>query len=213
MRRIDFTPSIREIVEIAVPHLEKAPHAIISFGQGCEGEPLLKANLIAQAMRAIRRQTQRGTIHINTNGSLPAAVAMLAKAGLNSIRISLNSARPELYAAYYHPRGYTFKDVVSSFNIARSAGLWLAVNYLTFPGVTDSLSEFKAFSELLEKNPVDMIQWRNLNIDPEIYLATVRRACPNERRRPLGLQVLMARIHRQYPKVKFGYFNPLVQHE
>ena len=44
--RIGFVPTVEEIVEIAVPHLEKAPRAMISFGQGCEGEPLLKGDLI-----------------------------------------------------------------------------------------------------------------------------------------------------------------------
>ena len=211
MRRIDFTPSVRELLEIAAPHLEKAPRAIVSFGQGCEGEPLLKADLIAQAIRAIRRRTKRGMIHLNTNGSIPGAVAKLAEAGLNSIRISLNSARPELYAAYYRPRGYFFKDVVESFHVARRAGLLISANYLTFPGITDTPAEYRALCGLLEKDLVDMIQWRNLNIDPEIYLETVRRACPGARRRPLGLQALMERIHRQYPGIKFGYFNPSAQ--
>src|SRR6266513_4281008 len=40
--RLTFIPSVDEIVEIAVPHLESAENAIVSFGQGCEGEPLLQ---------------------------------------------------------------------------------------------------------------------------------------------------------------------------
>ena len=39
--RLTFKPSAEEIVEFTVPHLESAPFPIISFGQGCEGEPLL----------------------------------------------------------------------------------------------------------------------------------------------------------------------------
>ena len=38
--RLDFIPTVDEIVEVAVPHLEAAEEAIVSFGQGCEGEPL-----------------------------------------------------------------------------------------------------------------------------------------------------------------------------
>jgi len=222
--RIGFVPTVEEIIEIAVPHLEKAPRAMISFGQGCEGEPLLKGDLIETAIREIRKRTKHGTIHLNTNGSMPDIVKRLAAAGLDSIRISLNSARPVLYAAYYRCRGYSFDDVLESFHIARKAGLWVSINYLTFPGVTDDPAEYRAFSRLLEKTAPHMIQWRNLNIDPDWYMETVdracpafvpgsgrgeqsRRACPSKRQRPMGIMTLMKQIHRQFPKIKFGYFN------
>jgi len=39
--RLNFKPSAEEIVEFTVPHLQTAPYPIVSFGQGCEGEPLL----------------------------------------------------------------------------------------------------------------------------------------------------------------------------
>ena len=35
----------------------------------------------------------------------------LAEAGLTSMRVSLNSARDELYERYYRPSGYSFDDV------------------------------------------------------------------------------------------------------
>jgi pyruvate-formate lyase-activating enzyme len=226
--RIGFVPTVEEIVEIAVPHLKKAPRAMISFGQGCEGEPLLKGDLIEAAIRAIRKRTKRGVIHLNTNGSMPGVIERLAAAGLNSIRISLNSARPALYAAYYQCRGYSFNDVVESFHVARKAGLWISINYLTFPGVTDAPAEYRAFSGLLKKTTPHMIQWRNLNIDPDWYMDTVDKACPAcpptcpaeaasrrgktwrrsaKRQKPIGITTLMKRICRQFPKIKFGYFN------
>jgi len=205
--RIGFVPAVKEIVEIAVAHLQKAPRAMISFGQGCEGEPLLKGDLIEAAIRAIRKRTNRGAIHLNTNGSMPAIVERLAAAGLDSIRISLNSARPTLYAAYYRCRGYSFNDVLQSFHIARKAGVWISINYLTFPGVTDDPAEYRAFSRLLKKTTPRMIQWRNLNIDPDWYMDTVDRACPSKRQRPMGLTTLMKHIHGQFPAIRFGYFN------
>ncbi|MFH0922408.1 MAG: radical SAM protein [Fibrobacterota bacterium] len=222
--RIGFVPTVEEIVEIAVPHLKKAPCAMISFGQGCEGEPLLKGDLIEAAIRAIRKRTKRGAIHLNTNGSMPGVVERLAAAGLDSIRISLNSARPTLYAAYYRCRGYSLDDVLESFHIARKAGVWISVNYLTFPGVTDDPAECRAFCRLLKKTTPQMIQWRNLNIDPDWYMDTVdrarpergRRACPAfslssgrraKRQRPMGITTLMKQIRLQFPKISFGYFN------
>ncbi len=205
--RLGFTPTVAEIVEIAVPHLQKAPRAMISFGQGCEGEPLLQGDLIESAIRAIRRKTNRGTIHLNTNGSLPKVIGRLAAAGLDSIRISLNSARPALYSAYYRCRGYSLDDVRQSFLVARQAGMWVSINYLTFPGVTDDPAEYKAFGKLLEQTQPHMIQWRNLNIDPDWYMDTVERVCPTKHRRPMGLATLMKQIRRQFPQIRFGYFN------
>ena len=48
---------------------------MVSFGQGCEGEPLLRWKEIERAIRLVRARTRRGSIHANTNGSLPVALA------------------------------------------------------------------------------------------------------------------------------------------
>src|SRR6266446_8691710 len=61
--RLTFIPAVEEIVEVAVPHLEHAEEAIISFGQGCEGEPLLQWRRIEQAIKAIRACTGKGVIN------------------------------------------------------------------------------------------------------------------------------------------------------
>lgn len=206
--RINFVPTVAEIVELAVPHLEQAPRAMISFGQGCEGEPLLQGKLIEHAIREIRRQTGRGTLHINTNGSLPKAVARLVDAGLDSIRVSLNSARQPLYAAYYKCRNYAFADVVQTLRVAHKGGLWVSLNYLTFPGVTDDAAEYAALAKLLDSVQPQMIQWRNLNIDPDWYMQTVDRAVPLRNRRIMGISELMQKISREFPGIRFGYFNP-----
>ncbi|MCX6993856.1 MAG: radical SAM protein [Kiritimatiellaeota bacterium] len=209
--RINFIPTVAEIVELAVQHLEQAPRAMISFGQGCEGEPLLQGKLIEKAIRAIRRQTGRGTLHINTNGSLPKTVARLIDAGLDSIRVSLNSARKSLYAAYYDCRNYSFADVMQTLRIAGKGGLWVSLNYLTFPGVTDDADEYAALAKLLSAVRPQMIQWRNLNIDPDWYMQTVDRAVPNHNRRIMGIPELMQKLHKEFPSIRFGYFNPPVR--
>lgn len=205
--RINFTPTVEEILGIAVPHLEQAPRAMISFGQGCEGEPLLKGRLIADAIREIRRRTMRGTIHLNTNGSKPQVIHRLIDAGLNSIRISLNSARPDLYHAYYRCDSYTFKDVVASFKVARKAGLLISVNYLTFPGVTDDRDEYSSFRKLLADGKPDMIQWRNLNIDPDYYMDVIEKVLPSHASSCMGIPELMKTICRDFPKIRMAYFN------
>lgn len=203
--RLGFVPTVEEMVEMAVPHLECAPNAIISFGQGCEGEPLLQAPLIAAAIKKIRRQTMRGTIHLNTNGSRPEMVSRLIDAGLNSIRVSLNSAREFIYSAYYQPRAYGFSEVAESIRRARQHGLWTSINYLSFPGVTDDENEFAALANLIESTGLQMIQWRNLNIDPDWYVNSLDLPAVTK---TLGMPLLLQKIREKFPHVRFGYFNP-----
>lgn len=69
--RLTFKPSAGEIVEYAVAHLETAEYPIISFGQGCEGEPILMWETLKDAIYQIRQFTPKGSININTNGSKP----------------------------------------------------------------------------------------------------------------------------------------------
>jgi pyruvate-formate lyase-activating enzyme len=203
--RLTFVPTVEEIVEIAVPHLESATRAIVSFGQGCEGEPLLQVQLIAKAIREIRRQTSRGTIHLNTNGSKSEAVKLLIDAGLDSIRISLNSAREEIYTPYYQPRGYGFSDVRETIRLSVKAGLWTSINYLSFPGVTDQPVEFDALCDLIDSSGLSMIQWRNLNIDPDWYVDSIRL---NDFSGAMGMPVFLHRIRERFARLRYGYFNP-----
>ncbi len=135
--RLTFKPSAEEIVEFTVPHLETAPYPIVSFGQGCEGEPLLMWETIRASIIEMRKHTQRGSININTNGSKPDAVKALCEAGLNSMRVSTNSARKHIYEAYYRPNNYGFEDIVESLKVMRSFGGWTSINYFVFPAQWD----------------------------------------------------------------------------
>jgi len=205
--RIGFLPTVDEILELAIPHLERAPRAMLSFGQGCEGEPLLQADLIEEALRAIRARTGRGTLHLNTNGSRPDAVRRLAAAGLDSIRISLNSARPGVYGAYYRPRTYGFAQVAETVHAARGPGLFTSLNYLCFAGTTDRDDERDALLGLVRSSGLDMIQWRNLNIDPDHYFALLEGHEPEGEPRS-GMLGLLAEIREQAPALRYGCFNP-----
>jgi len=94
--RIAYEATGDELARVALAHLERVPDAIVSFGQGCEGEPLLRVVAIERAIRAIRAATTAGTININTNGSLPKSLQRLIAAGLDAARISLNSFRSRM---------------------------------------------------------------------------------------------------------------------
>jgi wyosine [tRNA(Phe)-imidazoG37] synthetase (radical SAM superfamily) len=203
--RLTFIPTVAEIVDFTVPHLEKAERPIVSFGQGCEGEPLLVWQLIRDAIIEIRKKTKRGIINLNTNGSKPAAVEELMKAGLNSIRVSTNSARKEIYEKYYLPNNYSFEDIRESAKIVRQYGGWASINYFTFPGMTDDPEEFKALKEWILYSDISMIQWRNFNIDPDWYLGKLGIA---ELPEPLGIRNIMQKLKEEFPHIAYGYFNP-----
>ncbi|MCX6201027.1 MAG: radical SAM protein, partial [Bacteroidetes bacterium] len=203
--RLTFKPTAEEIVEFTVPHLNNAPFPIISFGQGCEGEPLLMWETIRESIIEIRKHTSKGSININTNGSKPDAVKALCEVGLNSIRVSTNSARKHIYEPYYRPNNYQFEDIIESLKVMRSYGGWTSINYFVFPGMTDSVEEYEALRKLIIDTDLSMIQWRNFNIDPDWYMGKIG---VNETGEMLGVKQLMNLIAEEFPKVKFGYFNP-----
>ncbi len=203
--RLSFKPTAEEVVEYTVPHLQTAPYPIISFGQGCEGEPLLMWETIRESIIEIRKHTQRGSININTNGSKPDAVEKLMQAGLNSIRVSTNSVRKEIYTRYYLPNNYQFEDIIESLKIVRKYGGWASMNYFAFPGMTDSVDEYEALREVIKYTDLSMIQWRNFNIDPDWYLGKIGVTDTGEY---MGIKQMMELIREEFPKLKFGYFNP-----
>lgn len=203
--RLTFIPTVEEIVEFTVPHLEQAERPIVSFGQGCEGEPLLVWQLMRDAIREIRKRTDKGIINLNTNGSKPAAVEELMKVGLNSIRVSMNSTRKEIYEAYYLPNNYRWEDIRESARIVRQYGGWASINYFTFPGMTDQVAERDALMDFIRYTDLSMIQWRNFNIDPDWYLGKLGITSLEP---GLGIRNVMEEVKQAFPHLAFGYFNP-----
>jgi pyruvate-formate lyase-activating enzyme len=203
--RFRIPPKADEIAEVALRHIERVDRAVVSFGQGCEGEPLIGGESLQQAIRTIRQRTADGTINLNTNASKPETVEKLIDAGLDSMRVSLNSLRESLYTSYYRPRGYVFADVLRSIDIARRRGVFVSLNLLYFPGVTDTRPEVDAISELMNVSGVNLIQLRNLNIDPELYIRSIPAAALQE---GFGVKKFMNELREKFPDVRFGYFNP-----
>lgn len=190
--RIAEEAAARELAEVAIHHLQRVADGIVSFGQGCEGEPLLRATTIARAIERIRERCANGTINLNSNGSLRKALARCIDAGLQAVRVSLNSFRPRAYAAYYRPIGYDLDDVFAAIRLALERGLRVSLNLLTHPGVTDDAEEIAAMERFLNGLPVDMVQTRTLNIDPARYFEVVGRP-----RAPLGMRTALERIAAQ----------------
>lgn len=201
-QRIRRPPPVNDIVEAAVFHLARAHPGMVSFGQGCEGEPLLESQRLCAAIAAIRRRTARGTIHMNTNGSLPSRLPALVRAGLEAVRVSLFSARPVAYAAYHRGR-VTLARVERFLALAVQAGLIVSINLLVFPGFTDREGELRALLRLIRRTGARHLQLRNLDLDPE----RLRGAVAPAGGRRLGLERWMQALRQEVPGLWIGSFN------
>lgn len=199
--RISFVPTMEEVLGVALPHLEKAEDAIVSFGQGCEGEPLMQWRLLERSILKLREKTDRGTINLNTNGSFPDKVGKLCNAGLDSIRVTLNSPYSRNFKLYHRPIGYTVKEAVKTLILSKEKGIYTSINLLVFPGFTDRKKEIEGLIELVRKTHLDLIQMRNLNIDPDLYLKTMGKG------EGIGIQEMIEILSKEFPSLQFGYFN------
>jgi pyruvate-formate lyase-activating enzyme len=201
--RIQFIPTPEEISEAAVPHLKKAEDAIVSFGQGCEGEPLIQSKTLVKAVKLMRDATTRGIVNLNTNGFSSERIKALRDVGLDSIRISMNSLDRDRYNQYYRPQGYKFEDVMDSVRTAKKIGLFTSINYLVFPGYTDREEEVGKLRNLIADTGIDQVQMRNLSLDPALYLNAVKRP----EGEAMGVKSLVEMLKHEFPQLTIGYFN------
>ncbi len=136
------------------------------------------------------------------------AVEELCKAGLNSIRVSMNSVRKKVYEAYYLPNNYSFEALAESIKIVRRYNGWASINYFVFPGMTDEEEEYEALRKFIRDTDLSMIQWRNFNIDPDWYLEKIGVKNIGE---IMGINKVMQLIKEEFPHITYGYFNPSME--
>lgn len=204
--RMNFKPTVEEIVEIMMNHL-KTEESIISFGQGCEGEPSTQAATIIEAMKRVRARTRTGYININTNAGLTDHIRGIVDAGLDLMRVSTISAVEEHYNAYYKPRGYSLANVEKSLKYAAERGVYTSINYLIFPGVTDREEELEAMIGFVRRTGLRLIQLRNLNIDPESYLELI----PKPQGELYGMKQAIDILLEELPDVAIGSYTHVPQ--
>lgn len=201
--RLTFVPTVKEITELAVYHLTHGEEAIVSFGQGCEGDPSMQAELVAGAIQEIRRQTSRGTINMNTNAGYTRGIETICQAGIDSLRVSLNSATEALYNAYYRPAGYTLENVRQSLHYAAQSGVYTYLNLLTYPGINDNASEITNLLDLIAENEVKAVQIRNLNIDP-LTMEPILDQLTGE---ALGIPAFLQILREEAPETEIGNYT------
>jgi len=200
--RMAFAPSATEIAELAAWHLSASPENFVSFGQGCEGEPLTRGQVLVEATRRIRAAAPGATIHINTNGSRPAVLGRLIAAGLNSIRISIFSLDEARFRAYYRPVGYGLPEVAACADLIHRAGGQVTINLLTFPGMTDAPAELDALVAFIGQHGVGQVQLRTLNVDPIWLLDRIP-----SRTTGIGMRAFVSQLKSRCPELRLGNFT------
>ena len=199
--RITFKPTVNEVADVGAYHLSHATEGIISFGQGCEGEPSLQAETICAAIHLIRERTSRGQININTNAGFTDGIKRIVDAGLDSMRVSIISADEGNYQRYYRA-GYTFADVAASIDYALAKGVHVSLNMLYMPGFNDRSMELDAWKKFLTEHPAQMIQVRNLNYDPDEFFKVMP---PDEDF--LGTRRFLCELKEHCPHLTIGNFS------
>jgi pyruvate-formate lyase-activating enzyme len=200
--RLAFAPTAVEIAEVAGWHLQAQPGNFISYGQGCEGEPLTRGAALVEATRRIRAAAPTATIHLNTNGSRPDVLRRLVDAGLNSVRISVFSLDDVRFRAYYRPVGYGLDQVNECADVVGSAGGQVTINLLTFPGISDSMPELEALTAFVQRHGVHQVQLRSLNVDPHWLLARIPR--PTE---GIGMRAFVRELAARCQGLQLGNFT------
>lgn len=201
-QRIGFRPTPQEIAAIGAYHLSAAPQGIISFGQGCEGEPSLAADTIAESIRLMRKVTDKGQININSNAGYTQGIKQIVDAGLDSMRVSIISANEDCYAAYYRCQ-YGLGQVKESIAYALQKKVHVSLNLLYYPGFNDREDEFEAWCDFLHHFPVQMIQVRNLNLDPDVFWEIV----PKRPAAALGARRFLKLLQIKHPWLQIGSFS------
>lgn len=200
-QRITFIPTAEEIAELGIYHLLE-DDSIISFGQGCEGEPSLQSDVIATSIKMIRAVTKKGTINCNTNAGYTKGIKEMVDAGIDSLRVSVNSGKEETYNSYYMPVNFTLKDVANSLLYAAENNCYTYLNLLLLPGVNDTEEEIEKLIEFIKENKVKEVQFRNLNIDPDHYIDKI-----SIQGEALGIPALKEILEKEIPGLKIGNYS------
>jgi pyruvate-formate lyase-activating enzyme len=91
--------------------------------------------------------------------------------------------------------------VIGSLIKAKEKGIYTSINLLVFPGFTDREDEVEGLIRLIRRTNLDLLQMRNLNIDPDLYLKEMGGG------EGMGISKMIEILKKEFPRLQFGYFN------
>ena len=94
----------------------------------------------------------------------------------------------------------------NSIRYALDNGVHVSLNMLYMPGFNDRIKEFAAWKSFLDELPVQMIQIRNLNYDPDAFFA----AMPRDDNF-IGTKNFLDELRRAFPTLAIGNFSHYVR--
>jgi hypothetical protein len=94
--------------------------------------------------------------------------------------------------------------VLKTIDIALNAGIFVSINQFFMPGFTDAESEAESLFNFLKRFPVNMIQTRNINIDPDYFFKRIDFKFENF----TGIGNLINNLKSSFPELRLGYYNP-----
>ena len=148
-------------------------------------------------------------MNVNTNGSLPDTVGDLARGRVrlhtreHGQRPGPGSTRP--IPARTASASARWRKTVAQ---AKDAGLFVSLNFLFHPGVSDTEEELEALGSLIEGTKADFVQLRNLNLDPELYAKVVVGSGVGFGA-SMSLANFMKRLRKRCPLAQVRVFQPL----
>ncbi|MBQ1249364.1 MAG: radical SAM protein, partial [Selenomonadales bacterium] len=90
---------------------------------------------------------------------------------------------------------------------AKEHGVYVSLNLLLFPGLNDRPEEIDGWRDFLRETGIDMIQLRNLNIDPDYFLPKM----PAEKAKPIGVKGFLKFLAEEFPDIRVGSFSRYVK--
>lgn len=182
-----------DLADIAAAHLAGGGTGV-TFGLTGDGDPLERPRVVAEAAGRIREKNPTARIGVRTNAAVAAAIARVAEAGVDTLIVSLASARAETYERLHPARDVRWPDVRGGIRQAVASGLSVTIELLVLPGLTDRSEEADALVGLLRELPSgSALRLRDLAADPYLVL----RANPGSE--PLGIEALLARLRLEAP--------------
>ena len=121
--------------------------------------------------------------------------------------MSIISANADNYQKYYRA-GYSLTAVKDSIRYALEKNVHVSLNLLYMPGFNDRDSELAEWKNFLEELPVQMIQVRNLNYDPDEFFSVMP---PDENF--IGTKKFLGTLKKFFPSLMIGNFSHYLTNE